>query len=381
MYDIRLAVATSAPYTDRWQQYLYMTQVYGQIESLKKIRETLDQKGISRFNSIGDLNKFIKNYEREQEELFYNIEQGFERELRSLQAEALKLQKIYNALKTTAETRLNGIIGKFKKKCEILKAGPAKNAFIELGNWYLLQIFLGIKFILEKSYYGIIWLQTYRAKKQLTEILEEVNTLMANRQSTISNQFAAEFKKLEYIKSVVTEIKPLIAGAIGEQLVANELGKLSNTDVLFNDFSLSFNPPIYNKNDNDRIFSIQIDHLLVTKAGIFIIETKNWSKESIARPDLRSPIKQIRRTSYALFVALNSDKSVGSIIPRPHHWGNKELPVRNIVAMINHKPKGKFKFVAVKKLKELNSYIEYFDSIFDESEVRSIAEHLTRLKN
>ena len=31
------------------------------------------------------------------------------------------------------------------------------------------------------------------------------------------------------------------------------------------------------KTEKDRIFSIQIDHLLLSNSGIFIIETKNWS--------------------------------------------------------------------------------------------------------
>ncbi|MGB5499126.1 MAG: nuclease-related domain-containing protein [Maribacter sp.] len=358
-----------------------MTLVYGQLESLKKLRETLDQKRISRFNTIGQLNKFIKNYEREKEELFFKIKQEFELELDTMQTEAFTLQQNYDTLKTNTETRLKESISKLKKKCETLRSNPAKNAVLELGNWYLLQILLGKRFILEKSYYSIIWLQTLRAKKHLKELLKKVNAHTSNSQSILSARFAAAFEKLEYTKSVVTDINPLIGGAIGEHLVAKELEKLSETDVLFNDFSLSFNPPIYNKNDHDRISSIQIDHLLVTRAGIFIIETKNWSKESLERLDLRSPIKQIQRTSYALFVVLNSKKAVGSRILKQHHWGNKELPIRNVIAMINHKPKEKFKYVAIKKLKELNRYIKYYEPIFDESEVRSIAEHLGRLKN
>ncbi len=357
-----------------------MTLVYGQVESLKKIRETLDQQGISRFNSIGQLNKFIKNYEREKEELSYKIEQEFELELDTLQAEAFQLQKNYDTLKTNTETRLNERISKLRKKCGTLRSSSNDNVFIELGQLYLLQILLGIKFILEKGYNGIIWIQTFREKNHLKEVWKKVEAHSSNSQSIISTRFTTAFKKLEYTKSVVTDINPLIAGVIGEHLVAKELEKLSDTFVLFNDFSLSLSPPIYNKNNKDRIYSIQIDHLLVTSAGIFIIETKNWSKESIERLDLRSPVRQIKRTSYALFVMLNGNKSVSSSILKRHHWGNKELPIRNVIAMINHKPKAKFNHVAIKKLKELNRYINYFEPIFDDIEVRNVAEHLGRLK-
>jgi len=139
--------------------------------------------------------------------------------------------------------------------------------------------------------------------------------------------------------------------------------------------------PIYYKKENERIFSVQIDHLLVTNSGIFIIETKNWSKKSIESLDFRSPVKQIRRTSYALFVILNSDTKQRGINFRRHHWGDKQLPLRNIVVMINEKPKEKFKYVQVKTLNELNRYITYFEQIFDDSEVESISKHLKRIKN
>ena len=358
-----------------------MTLVHGQVESLKKIKETLNQQGISRFNSVGQLNKFIKNYEREKEELFYKIEQEVELELDALQAEALQLQKSYDTLKTNAETRLNERINKLRKRCETLESSSTKNVFLWLGELYLRHILLGVKSILQKGYNIIIWIKTFRDKKPLKEAWKKVEAHSSNSQSIISTRFSTASKKLEHTKSVVTDINPLIAGAIGEHLVLKELKKLSDSFVLFNDFSLSLNPPIYNNNTKDRIHTIQIDHLLVTSAGIFIIETKNWSKESIERFDLRSPIQQIKRTNYALFVILNANKLVNRGILKRHHWGNKELPIRNVIAMINHKPKAKFNHVTIKKLKDLNRYINYFESIFDDTEVRMIADHLDRLKN
>jgi hypothetical protein len=42
-----------------------MTHIHGQIESLKRIRATLDQEGINRFNAVADINNFLNNYEHE----------------------------------------------------------------------------------------------------------------------------------------------------------------------------------------------------------------------------------------------------------------------------------------------------------------------------
>ena len=78
------------------------------------------------------------------------------------------------------------------------------------------------------------------------------------------------------------------------------------------------------------------------------METKNWSKRSIDSLDLRSPVDQIIRTSYALFRVVNSKIQLNK-----HHWGTKQIPIRNIIVLINEKPKNEFKYVKIKQLKEL----------------------------
>ncbi|WP_424273342.1 hypothetical protein [Eudoraea sp.] len=61
--------------------------------------------------------------------------------------------------------------------------------------------------------------------------------------------------------------------------------------------------------------------------------------------------------------------------------GEKKLPIWNIVAMINNKPKEEFKYVTIKKLKELNGYIDSFEPIFDDNEVKMISNYLIKMKN
>lgn len=46
-----------------------MTIVVGKIEPLKKLKEILNNNGITRFNSIGEINAFLKNYESEKVEI------------------------------------------------------------------------------------------------------------------------------------------------------------------------------------------------------------------------------------------------------------------------------------------------------------------------
>ncbi len=356
-----------------------MTFIHGKIGSLKKVKETLDRRGITRFNSVADINKFIKDFDAEKEELLFTLERDFDLELNTLQSKELHLQKDYDSQKVTAEIKLQIQINKLKNKCDILR-NPAKNAVLELFYWYQLQILLAIKFILQKGFNGIIWMRTYEIKKQLQASLKKTNEFNNNRQTIISNRYDTKLKALHYIQSVATELYPLIAGAIGENLVVEELKKLSGTYILINDFSFVFEKPIYYKQNNARILSIQIDHLLVTSAGIFILETKNWSKTSLANRDLWSPIEQMQRANFALYTLLRGTKATGNMLLKEHHWGLKRIPIKNILVMIHHRPKERFNNVAVKTLKELNSYIVYFEPIFDYTEVRSIGDYLLRIK-
>ena len=145
---------------------------------------------------------------------------------------------------------------------------------------------------------------------------------------------------------------------------------------MINDFSLKLDTPIRYKKDNSWIQTIQIDHLLISKAGIFILETKNWSKRSIESKKLWSPVEQINRTSHAMFVLMARK----NIKLNTHFWGeNKQIPIRSIVVMVNEKPKEHFKYVKIKTVKELNGYIQYFDSIFDEREVNKIYKEVISL--
>ena len=292
-----------------------MTVVVGKIEPLKQLKEILNDKGITRFSSIGEINVFIKNYESEREEVPIIAKNALDQEIRELD-------------ETTEQA-------------------------VEKGN----------KNIFSRIVYYL------RIKSLTNKKLKLVN----NYENVLSIRCKESYKNLDFTKEVVDGLYTLIAGVVGENLTVKELEKLSDDYYLINDFSLEFDPPIYNKKENDRIFSIQIDHLLICKSGVFLLETKNWSKKSIQNLDLRSPVKQITRTSYALFVLLNSESNINLM---RHHWGSARIPIRNIIVMTKFKPNEEFKHVKVLTLNELNGYIKYFDDVFSNEEVEYIFNHL-----
>jgi len=357
-----------------------MTLVLGQIESLTRLKESLNEKDIDRFNSIGEINYFIKNYEKERQKILDQTDHDLDIEIDNLQADGFRTQKNYNTLLTITKNKLNFIISRLRNRCDLIQSKNSENIIHRTYNSFELMVLKTINTCLEKNSDRIIQLFTFRNKKRVSKIFKKINYYSVNRNEILTKLCAPKLDDLAYTKEVVEGLDNLIAGAIGENLVVKELEKLSKEYVLFNDFSIDFERPMYYKKDKSKIYSIQIDHLLVTNSGIFIIETKNWSKKSIERLDLRSPIKQIERTGFALYALLTYSKDLVEKLNR-HHWGEKIIPIRKLVVMINQKPKEKFKFVKIVTLKELNRYITYFEPIFNDSEVNTITEHLKMIKN
>jgi len=358
-----------------------MTIVEGQIEPLKQLKEALSRSGIKRFNSIGEIDRFIKNYETEKKQLPSLIESALEEEIQGMHSTLARHQQTYEELKA-------GIRNEITQKAQELEVETRKARDKSNRNlFYRIVYFLKIKNLsrrrsnLEKNLESIIKNKTSNAEDKVARLEVEIADCLENKRKIISERCKESFEDLTYTKEVVDGLYTLIAGAIGESSVVKALQQLSDDFYLFNDFSLNFDPPIYNKNEDDRIFSIQIDHLLVCQSGVFLLETKNWSRRSIESLDLRSPVKQILRTSYALFVLLNSDSKFNDIKLEHHHWGSKKIPIRNVIVMTNEKPKEEFKHVKVLSLSELNGYIQYFEQLFSGKEVKSIFKYLKNRMN
>ena len=147
---------------------------------------------------------------------------------------------------------------------------------------------------------------------------------------------------------------------------------------MINDFSFTFNRPLYYKQQETRINTIQIDHILVSQAGVFQIETKNWSKKSLESLNMRSPVQQIQRANFSLYFLLNRTINFRLV---PHHWGKRKIPIKNLIVLINNKPMEEFEYVKILTLDELVPYIEYFKPSMSKVETEEIADYLIKIRD
>jgi hypothetical protein len=358
-----------------------MSNTYNMIGSLSTLKSRLRDNDIDDFKSLKELMDFQSSYAAKRQQLIAEHERLIEQEQAVLKAALEQLEEAIATQKQQTEAALSAEIETIKQQIGV----PV--------NWSSTNILNGL----------LAYFQQWQYKRQLrskeSRFIEEINKsvseLVASHQhkSTrfqfITAQFAEAVKQsaqstlfeLERRKAVIDSLNSFIYGAIGEQKVVKALEKLSDEYYLINDFTLHFKPAIYNRQENDHIQSIQIDHLLVGPSGVFIIETKNWSEQSLANINLRSPIEQIRRNSFALFVLLNNESGNYQIQLSEHHWGNQKISIKNLLVLINTKPKEEFQFVKILTLSELLGYINYFKPLYSSTETQRIAEFLLKLND
>lgn len=356
-----------------------MCNIHNSVGCLTRIKTHLNQHGINDFKSLNEVISFQKNFSTLKQQIISEHEQLVENEKIKLSAEILRLDSTIK----TDKARMEGI---FLSEIEAMKQ-KLINLSLPEGLNMIKRFFISNK------------RRTYKRKLQNLELNlnNKVNNAVqdlvgqyqnkTNRYNHITLHFSdavmesssARIKELEFKQRIINEVQTSIYGALGEHKVVKEIENLSNENVLINDFTLSFSPAIYYRQGNDYIKSIQIDHLLVTPSGLFLIETKNWSEKSLSSLDLRSPVEQVKRASFALFKTLTEDISNRRLKLLHHHWGDKKIPIRNLIVLTNSKPNEEFQYVKVLTLNELLSYIQYFKPLFTSAETKSIASYLLNL--
>jgi len=324
------------------------------------------------FNSIREIDDFKRNYESIKVEILAQAQISIQKEIAQKSTELEKLELELKAAVRNEEEEVKSAIHRLDVTITELTERLNKQRFLR-------RLFLTISrwqqnsklHELRNNSDRIIFKRTSLIRRKVKNLHSHVDFLNTNTEKIISERCENDLSELNRTKQAISDLRTIIAGAKGEYAVEQELKKLPDNFYVINDYRLNFTRPIINKKNGDKIFSIQIDHLVISPAGIFLLETKNWSNRSIRSLNLRSPIDQIQRSSYALFVFINNNISINS-----HHWGSKQISLKSVLVMVGANTNQKFQFVKIKELKELNRYLKYFEPIYTDQETKWLAKTL-----
>lgn len=141
-----------------------------------------------------------------------------------------------------------------------------------------------------------------------------------------------------------TQSKQIRAGKKGENLVMNKLSQLDDGHHIFSDVNIAMNKYI-TYNDERNLRTAQIDFVVVSKKGVFVIEVKNWSRGFLKQKQYFSPHEQVHRASRLLWIALKSsgNPSVTSVL----------LSMGGIM-----RSDPKYKYVFVTDLEGINDFLQ-----------------------
>lgn len=329
------------------------------------------QNGIHDFHSINELLAFQRNYAVAREEVIAKQRAVVTEERNSLRNTVSALEDELEAETKTLQQKAGRELNQLQKEYDAL--ADAEKTIIQEFTYSFKALFKLIRIYRIRSTSKAAISRAIRPKvEHLAQQREQLRYLTDEFESAVKEKSWRTLLDLDKKQNVINEIKSYIYGAIGENKVVEELKQLPDDYILINDFSYTFYKPLYFKQQHTRISSIQIDHLLISPAGVFLIETKNWSKDSIQNLNLRSPVEQIQRTNYALFILLHrSGFQLGA-----HHWGERKIPIRNLIVLINNKPREEFQHVKVLTLNELVQHVKFAKPTLSREEMREIVEYL-----
>ncbi|MHA1822593.1 MAG: nuclease-related domain-containing protein, partial [Promethearchaeota archaeon] len=123
----------------------------------------------------------------------------------------------------------------------------------------------------------------------------------AIRKKNLEKSVKKSVSHLHKAHEIIQDNRQFFAGAIGETAVIKELRKLPETYYIINEAKLSFSKSIRWRKYGEYVKSCKIDHVVVGPTGIFLIETKNWSTQTLLNARF-TPHKQIDRAGYIFFI-------------------------------------------------------------------------------
>lgn len=353
-----------------------MCRVYHTIGCLHTIQFELVKNRIDEFNSLNELIDFQKNYDFKKQKIISDHNRFINEEIEFLENELSELDLLISQKPNDLKQELRQKLDNLNQQIEELPETNSK--IIPVVKDYWLNLIIHIKFwFIQVLFSSRIILFKYRSKKLFLKKKKHLEHISENFQDVVKESSFEDLQKFEIKNEIIKKLNNTIYGAFGEQKVENELKKLPDDYILINDFNYTFETSI--RYNGEFIKSIQIDHLLISPSGIFLIETKNWSTDSINNLDLRSPVQQILRTNYALFKLLSEKVSKSNWGFAKQNWGNRKIPIKNIIVFTNIVPQEQFQFIKILGIKELLSYIQYFKPSFTINETQIITDFLLQV--
>ena len=315
--------------------------IIGESGSETFLKTRLMKKGLEGFESFKDIQQFKRN--------FKTILKT------STDEERQKLQAIIETLRSNEEALISDL-NKRKQKLQTSlikeKQGLLEGEQTSESQKRVRKIDKVLEKKIDKPF--------KKEKRQVKRTEKEI----AKREKKIEKSVEKSVKGLHKAHNIIQSNSAFVYGAIGETAAIKELRKLPKEYYILNEAKLSFYRAIRWKKYGTYVKSCKIDHVVVGPPGIFLIETKNWSAQTLASAKF-TPHRQIERAGYIFFI----------------HMVNKfkrRFPTYQIVATYRKLPELSIRYVNQMTIREIVNFILQKGDKLTTSEVQKIVEWLRK---
>lgn len=217
-------------------------------------------------------------------------------------------------------------------------------------------------------------LDLYPKRVKKFEEIENAHRKLSNELNAIDDRFFAGIRRWRKRRKIETfernRKNPFYPGAKGE---IETLEKVSQLDDHYHVLCgvQAILPRYVTYNGRRNLRTAQIDFIVVSRKGIILIETKNWSRQYFNRRTGMSPYEQVDRAGRVLWIMIKSKWG----------WFKKNYPrVTSVLLSIQGEMKYNpdYKFVYVSNLHKINYFIVNRRDELSEKEVRKIVKILKK---
>ena len=201
----------------------------------------------------------------------------------------------------------------------------------------------------------------FNKDKKSPEYLKRIDHLDQNRDAIIENNLLYLYREKDILDRLTREYRSELKGYYGELLVMDTLERLGDEYYVLSDVRIT--REFGHKFDGKMLKSARVDHVVVSRKGVYCIETKNWNMKWKSE-DRPTPGEQARRASYLLYRFLK------------YTCGIPRIRVMSIVLYTNSTIKGKEDFVRFLRYEDFPAYLEARQEILSDEEVASVVECL-----
>lgn len=216
-------------------------------------------------------------------------------------------------------------------------------------------------------------LDMYPKEVQEIDDIEKIEAQMQEEIKAEAKGIFAKFRKWkikrQYKKFGENRDDPFHAGARGENQVIGKLSELGDEYHVLCGVRIDL-PYYISYNGKKNLKSAQIDFVVVSKKGVYVLEVKNWSNDYVNQRNYFSPHEQAGRSGRLLWHILKSWRNTPRVTS----------VVLSVKGNIRYDPNYKAVFAA--SINNINDFLKRRNAVLTEKEVKIIIkklkEHVTK---